>query len=146
MSAEQAKKSNKWLKAAAAGLALAGLEAAVLIFGYATRDGAGAVDLAMMAAMPVAAGVISAIFFAARWRIWFWFLVFGVAIGSLSALELFLGEPFERAFFVCALTEFYFFALGLVLGAAAEFIKLLHYLLHGGDLWKYPGEKSRANG
>ncbi|MFA6604328.1 MAG: hypothetical protein WCT10_05885 [Patescibacteria group bacterium] len=139
MSAPKPVKNSRYLKPVLAGLVLAGLEASVLAFGYLTRGVTGSVDLALLAALPAAVGIVAVIILAARWRIWFWFLVFGAAIGSLSALELFLGEPFEQAFFVSALTQLYFFALSLILGAAAEFIGLLHHLFHGGDLWKYPG-------
>jgi quinol-cytochrome oxidoreductase complex cytochrome b subunit len=102
---------------------------ATLFFGY-WRDGGRPMELA---------GAVAASFFvslalvgmsAKGLKAWVFGTLGGAAVGIFSALDLFFGDRFERAFFVAFATLAFFIALGLILGALAELVRFLHWAVH----------------
>ncbi|MDD5251710.1 MAG: hypothetical protein PHT12_03690 [Patescibacteria group bacterium] len=86
----------------------------------------------------VVVGSLAWTFMARRFRLLLAGLVGGAVIGAISAWQLLWYEPFERQFFVAVVTLAFYPALGLIFGAIAEFISLIHYLVHGQPINRYP--------
>lgn len=94
-------------------------------------------QLAFALVLSVAAGLIAVGLAARRLTVWLGTLLTGLFIGAASAVELIYSEPFEQEFFITAATLAYFVALGLAIGSLFEFIRLLHYIFHGGKIREY---------
>jgi len=100
--------------------------------------GSGTGELAFALGFPPAFG--ASCLFLARRRFFAWLagLVLGFIGGLISALPLLTGAGLEGEFYVSVATLLFFIVLGFILGAAGEFVRLLHFVAHGGSIVKYP--------
>jgi len=112
------------------GLVAGAAPAVALVSGYAFC-GEGPVQLALALVAPAAAGAACAYIWHKRLYAWFTGLAGGLLIGLLSSLQLLMGEIFVQECFVVLATFLFFAVLGCLLGAVAEFIRLLHHIVHG---------------
>lgn len=117
---------------------------ATVFIGYFHAADATPSQLAFALVVSVAAGLIVVGLTARRLTVWLGFLLAGLLIGVSSAAELLFSEPFEQEFFVAIITLAYFAALGLAFGMLFEFVRLLHFLLHGGKIRGYQTKKLRS--
>ncbi len=100
--------------------------------------GTGPSDLYFALAFPAVFGLFCGLMQYRRLLAWLAGLVLGFAAGAVSALPLLSCGEYEGEFFVSSATLAFFVVLGLILGAAGEFVRLLHYVAHGGNVLKYP--------
>lgn len=120
------------------GLASAAALALVDISAY-VHSGTSWRDLLLALVLPPAVGACGALFLHWRFHAWLSGFTAGVCIGIFSALPLLSGESFDGEFFVASATLLFFIILGFIIGAIAEFIRLLHFIVHGGRIRDYPG-------
>lgn len=111
-------------------LGVAVFAAVAAVFAYGFRI-AGDPDLAWYISLSaILSGGFSILLAQARLRAWLIAFVLGLAVGILSALDVFLGPIFERQFFVALITFVTYAVLGFAIGAFLEFIRTLHRLSH----------------
>ena len=111
------------------GLTMAAVPAVVLVGGH-LHCGQGWAQLGLALFVPAAAGAAAGLMW--RYRLYGWVggTICGLLVGTLASLQLLLGEAFVQECFVSQATFLFFLALGLLLGAIAEFIRLLHHIVH----------------
>jgi hypothetical protein len=119
------------------GLAVTVLLALMTLPAYG-HSGAGRGDLIFALVLPPVIGAFTALFLYRRFYAWLACYGAGLFIGALSSLPLLTGEMFTGEFFVVMVTLVFFAVLGFIVGAAAEFIRLLHFIIHGGRVLDYP--------
>ncbi len=95
-------------------------------------------DLYFAAVFPLVFGLFCGLLQYRRFLAWLAGLILGFGAGVVSAWPLLSCEAFEGEFYVSSATLVFFTVLGLILGAAGEFVRLLHYVAHGGSVLKYP--------
>lgn len=111
-------------------LGVAVFAAIAAVFAYGFRI-AGDPDLAWYVSLSALLSTGFAVLLArARLTGWLAAFVLGLAVGVLSALDLFLGPLFERQFFAALITFVTYAVLGFAVGAFLEFIRTLHRLSH----------------
>jgi len=96
--------------------------------------------LAASLVFALAVGALLIVLIRKSLHVWLAGFFLGIVIGVGQSFQLWLGESFEGEFFVALATMMFFAALGLIVGAAAEFIRLLHFIAHGGNIRNYPGQ------
>jgi hypothetical protein len=99
--------------------------------------------LAVSLIFSLAAGAFFILMLKKNLYAWLAGFLLGVVIGLIQSAQLWIGETFDGEFFVSLATMLFFAVLGLVVGATAEFIRLLHFTAHGGKFRNYP---SRSDG
>jgi hypothetical protein len=126
------------------GAFLAVIGMVVFILGF--RHG-GAEFTHLLSALGLAVGVGLASFFLYKkqLRVWFVSLVGGYLFGLTSALEFLVGPEVLNGYYVALLTTLFFTVIGFVFGVIVEFIRLLHYVIHGGIIRRYPGSFSEES-
>jgi len=87
---------------------------------------------------PAAFGLVCGFLAKRRLQAWLAGMVIGLAAGLVSAVPLLLGESFKNEFYASFATVVFFVALGFLLGATGEFVRLLHFVAHGGRVLEYP--------
>jgi hypothetical protein len=113
-----------------AGIAVFVVSAAVLAWGWASADREGAYPWTILLYPAAVAGAVG-LFVVRKWHAWLVFMLLGVLVGTVSALQLYLGPAFAGEFNVGLLTMLVFAVLGFILGALAEAIRGLHRVTHG---------------
>lgn len=112
-----------------AGTAVFIVTAAVLVMGWFRTDLEGARPSLSLALPPIVGGFCG-LCVIRKWTVWLAVTLFGLVIGLVSALQLYLGPEFIGQYRVGFLTLAFYFALGVIFGAASEFIRYLHRLSH----------------
>lgn len=105
----------------------------VFLVGFVSAGGTlahAALTFGSVLAFALAAGLM----FAYDRKFFFTGTVMGFVVGTLFGADLLFEVPFEDQFAVSAMTMMFFVVLGVVLGAIAEFIHLLHHAVHGGRI------------
>jgi hypothetical protein len=122
-------KFSRVQKSVAAGGVVMAIVAATLIYGY-WKEGASALSPGWIPLVAVMSGALFSLLIFRQLRVWASFAGLGMAIGIMSAGQMFVGPLFEEEFYVGLLTYAVFAGLGLLLGCTAQFIVLLHQALH----------------
>ncbi len=110
---------------------------AVVIGGYLAFGGT---LLELVASLFAAAAAAAALGVQMKRRLypWLYCTLAGLVVGLFSCLQFYWGDRFEREFFVAMATLAFFLVLGFIIGMAAEFVRLIHFITHGGDIRVYP--------
>ncbi len=114
---------------------------AVVLGGFAAFGGT-PLQLAASLGSGAAAAAVLGLLMKRRFYPWFFGTLAGWAVGLFSCLQLYWGVRFDQLFFVAMATLAFFTTLGFVIGAAAEFVRLVHYVSHGGAVGKYPSGRN----
>ena len=123
--------------------AVAVAQAFILAYALGNAEGADPRSLWLVPAVTVIAALLAGFFHARGWYALLCVYVLGLIVGDVSALDI-ARQPVEGLFFVATVTVVFFAGLGLAVGLIAEFVRLIHYLVHGGRVWRYPKGELKA--
>ena len=122
------------------GAAIVIAQAVILAIAFASSAEVDSRKVWLVPAVALLSGLLTGFFHQKGWIALLVVYIFGLVIGDISALSI-INQPVEGVFFIVTATVAFFTALGLSVGILAELVRLIHYLAHGGRIWKYPGER-----
>ncbi len=93
-------------------------------------------------AVAVIAAALAAFFHARRWWAVQMLYFIGLVVGNISALQVSV-QGIDGVFAVAAATVGMFAVLGLVIGFFAELVRMIHSLIHGGNIWSRSDEAKK---